>query len=351
MPAKPIQSTDADPIYEMLWDCEYCGSKKLLGKTQRFCPECGAGQDPDRRYYPDDAEKIAVHDHKYVGADKTCPACSHPNSANSEFCTQCGSPMDAAKIVATRDSESHADDQAFSQSKNKKHSAKNPKAVPPVSQPISRKKIAIIGFIAVLAVLIATFIFWTKEVSVQATGFSWQRVIYIDSFSAKTEGTWCDQTPSSAYNIKHERKIRDYKQIPDGQSCQTRRIDQGDGTYKERKDCQTKYRKEPIYDQYCHYKIDKWASYRSATAQAKDKSPHWPQSNLRCEGQRRIGCERESRRDTHYLVQLYQAENKKNYQCDLSEKLWLQSQVGSQWQLKISAMTGGERCGSLIPLK
>ena len=43
--------------YEMFWDCEYCGSSKLLGITHRHCPNCGAPQDPEKRYFPPDEEK------------------------------------------------------------------------------------------------------------------------------------------------------------------------------------------------------------------------------------------------------------------------------------------------------
>ena len=42
--------------YQMLWDCSYCDSKKLLGITHRHCPGCGAPQDPSKRYYPKDDE-------------------------------------------------------------------------------------------------------------------------------------------------------------------------------------------------------------------------------------------------------------------------------------------------------
>ena len=45
--------------YEMLWDCEYCDMPKLLGVSQRFCPNCGAAQNPDKRYFPEDEDKVA----------------------------------------------------------------------------------------------------------------------------------------------------------------------------------------------------------------------------------------------------------------------------------------------------
>ena len=43
--------------YEMMWDCGFCGSSKLLGKTHRYCPGCGAAQDPSTRYFPPEEEK------------------------------------------------------------------------------------------------------------------------------------------------------------------------------------------------------------------------------------------------------------------------------------------------------
>ena len=37
----PGAPTGDEPVYEMLWDCGYCGHKKLLGLTHRFCANCG----------------------------------------------------------------------------------------------------------------------------------------------------------------------------------------------------------------------------------------------------------------------------------------------------------------------
>ena len=94
LPRTDAQATSN--VYEMLWDCQYCGTKKNLGLTHRFCPNCGAPQNPDSRYFPSDDEKVAVHNHRYVGVDVTCPACSELNSGASEFCSQCGAPLTEA---------------------------------------------------------------------------------------------------------------------------------------------------------------------------------------------------------------------------------------------------------------
>ena len=88
-----------EKTYEMLWDCEFCGTEKLLGKTHRHCPECGAVQNPKTRYFPSEDEKVAVEDHQFVGADRHCGACDAPNSVMAKHCTECGAPMDGTREV------------------------------------------------------------------------------------------------------------------------------------------------------------------------------------------------------------------------------------------------------------
>ena len=46
----------------MLWDCESCGTKKLLGVAHRHCPNCGAVQDEERRYFPAMDEAVGTAD-------------------------------------------------------------------------------------------------------------------------------------------------------------------------------------------------------------------------------------------------------------------------------------------------
>ena len=67
-------------VYEMFWDCASCGTSRLLGKSHRHCPACGAPQDPARRYFPAESEKVAVHDHRFVGVDRVCSACETANA-------------------------------------------------------------------------------------------------------------------------------------------------------------------------------------------------------------------------------------------------------------------------------
>jgi hypothetical protein len=43
-------------VYEMIWDCRFCGSSALPARSARFCPHCGAAQEPAARRFPSDEE-------------------------------------------------------------------------------------------------------------------------------------------------------------------------------------------------------------------------------------------------------------------------------------------------------
>ncbi len=105
-----------DRAYEMLWDCGYCGAQKLLGKSQKFCPQCGAPQDTQARYFPDEPDKVEVLGHRYEGADKICPACQAPNGALAEFCGRCGSPLSEAARAKRLQDQVRADEAKFAAS-------------------------------------------------------------------------------------------------------------------------------------------------------------------------------------------------------------------------------------------
>ena len=91
-------------FYEMLWDCQHCGAKGLLGKSQRYCPECGGPQNADKRYYPaPTSRRRPCPATSYEGADAYCPSCNAPMGAKVKNCTQCGSPMDGSKVVTSAD--------------------------------------------------------------------------------------------------------------------------------------------------------------------------------------------------------------------------------------------------------
>ncbi len=82
--------------FQMLWDCEQCESKGLLGVDHRHCPNCGAVQRAEARYFPSAAQRVAT---KFVGntPDWECERCGTPNA--TRYCVNCGAPKGASQQV------------------------------------------------------------------------------------------------------------------------------------------------------------------------------------------------------------------------------------------------------------
>jgi hypothetical protein len=342
--------------YEMLWDCKFCGAKKNLGKTHRHCPNCGAAQDPSWRYYPSDDEKIAVEDHQFVGADVICPACSTPNSAASHNCQQCGAPLAQGQSAGKLERQSKGDADKFqADDLQARLRQKNDAAVGRAPVPEKAKGgipwlPIIIGAVAVL--LCGGIIFaltYTRSTNVYVTGYEWSREIRIEQYSSVSESEWCDSMPSGAYSISRTQEQRSSRQVADGEDCHTEREDNGDGTFSEQRVCETRYRSEPVYDDMCHYDIDRWIYERSATAggDSVDDRIDWPDTNIsrNCSS---LGCEREEQRIETYTLQL-QGSGDANYECPVDFDLWQATGIEDAFKLNIGVL-GDARCDSLEPV-
>lgn len=344
-----------EKTYEMQWDCKYCGTTKLLGKTHRFCPNCGAAQDPKSRYFPSDDEKVAVEDHVFIGKDKTCKSCSTLNSASAEFCMQCGAPLANAEAASTLSDQVVKEGQRFESSGPRDLSQERfdeeMKRIGAAKQAKSGPNWVLYGIVAVVALIIIgglVAIFWKQDASAYVSGHSWERTVNIEQYSAVSESAWCDAMPSGAYSVTRREEQRSSRQVPDGEECSTRRIDNGDGTFTERRECQTKYRDEPVYDDRCYYTINRWVFERAvkASGASLNDEPRWPDANISRSGTC-VGCEREGAREDHYRVDLRQGEN--TYTCDVSETMWRNMPIESTWEFKVGVVTGRPDCSTLKP--
>src|SRR5512145_2433987 len=182
--------SSGERIYEMLWDCKFCDSKKLLGKTHRFCPNCGAAQDASWRYFPSDAEKVAVQDHVYVGADRVCPACSSLSSASAQFCGACGSPLDQAQAVQilgerVKNSGEHFEAEDLDARRQREMMAAAsgvPLAESTPRKGLKRWQIIALGMVGLVVVGVLAAIFWTREVTGVVVDYRWERDIRVEEF-------------------------------------------------------------------------------------------------------------------------------------------------------------------------
>lgn len=350
--------TVTEKTYEMLWDCKYCGSTKLLGLTHRHCPSCGAPQDATSRYFPADEERIAVEDHEFVGADLRCAACGEANGARSKHCRNCGAPLADAASVAVRGEQVHAAGQFGGDSGG---AARAELLAGPAPAPAPRRRPGVgvfagcgcVALLVGLATLVAVLLFWKREAAVEVTGHRWERHVAVERFAKATETAWCDSPPAGGRELSRARQERSQRQVPDGQVCRTRKQDQGDGTFKEIEECQAKTRSEPVLDDRCTYEVMRWSVARRVTAQGSSAAdaPRWPSVEVSRPGECE-GCEREGARTETYTVYLREVGGKaRAHTCELPEERWAALSVGSRHRSKVNQLTGALDCAALAPAR
>jgi hypothetical protein len=349
--------------YEMLWDCRNCDTKKLLGQTHRFCPNCGSPQDPAWRYFPSDEEKIAVADHEFTGVDVICPACDVPNSRAAKHCVACGGELVKAKDAATRSDQEVASGGKFGSetakdAKKDREAKRAARDAPPPKPPskFTPKVIAIVSAVVLLLATIIVALTWKKVAVVTVTGHHWEREIDVERYGPKSESAWCNELPGGAYRISRSREVRSHKKVADGKTCKTKRKDKGNGTFKEVEECETKYKDEPVYDDRCTFVVDRWQKDRTLEQKGASlaEAPIWPIVNLLRTGVC-IGCEREGSHREIYEVELTQppkpGEVPKTSNCAYPQDKWAAIADGSRWQMKFAVMTGMADCDSMKPPK
>ncbi len=335
--------------YEMIWDCKFCGNKNLPAKTHKFCPTCGAAQDPQTRRFPSDEEKIEVKEHVSKGASLICPACGTPNEGDSQFCMQCGGPLDQAARAKVTGSEVRAENQAFAAGQERDLAQERlaedlPR--PPTPARKTNPLILIVG--AVLLLLICGGIIFAltakREAAAEVVEHDWQRIIFIDQFTSVRDNAWDDQVPSDAYSVSCSERQRSSRQVPDGEECSVRRVDNGDGTFSERRECNTVYRDEPVYDNYCAYTVNRWIPSREVQASsAQAEAPFWPNINLTSGSS--LGAERESGRDERYIVIL--DVDGRRYECNVNQRAWEAAELNETFNISIGVVTNAPDCSAL----
>jgi hypothetical protein len=322
----PVPTEQSLGHYQMLWDCGYCGARKLLGVTHRYCPECGAPQDPTRRYFPSDEDKIAVENHVYVGADRVCPACQSPQSAKASHCGHCGSPLDASPEVRRVD------------------------AAPRAAAAVPRRKRRWWLVALIVGVFLAgfyTLCLWKKTAEMTVLGRRWERAIEIQEYRDVTREAWREQVPLSARGVSCFRQQRSTRQIPDGETCRDERKDKGDGTFEVVRTCTPKYRNEPVYDERCRYLAQDWVRVDEAVQRGVGGTgqPAWPAVSLPAVRQG-IGARREGARREVYVVDLQEKGGGK-HECKVAASKWEKYRDGQVIKVQVGAVTGGVSCDSL----
>jgi len=348
--------------YQMLWDCKYCSTPKLLGVTHRHCPNCGAAQDPAWRYFPAEQDMVALENHQFVGADKICPACSQPNSAASTYCSECGADLATGKVAQLQAERSIGTGIAASDTRHDVVQAQfvaemQRVGAMPGSGRIQNKGLiiaSVVGGVIVLALIIAAIIFaltYRKEVSGEVTKMTWERTIDIESFEPRRDGDWDESVPGDAYNKSCQEKQRSTRQVESGSHQECKDVDQGDGSFK--RECETvkEYRDEPVYDTWCDYTVDRWGYARSvkANGSGREPEPSWPTYNL-SSGSGRYGKERAGAQRETYTLFVRDSDHKE-HKCEFEEQsTWARYSPGTKVSLKVT-IVGTPDCDTLQALK
>lgn len=315
------ERVESEGFYEMLWDCDHCESKGLLGKSQRHCPNCGAPQNPDKRYFPKPEEQKRVDGHKFEGSDRHCPACNAPMAAAAHNCAKCGSPLDGSKEVRGV-------------------------AAPVKAKP--KKKIwpYVVGALVLVGVLVWYFFIRTKDATLTVTGHRWERVVAVEKFNDWPQEAWRDQIPRDAtvglLGPSCVRKERSRKQVEDGEECQTERIDKKDGTFEQVRTCKPKFRSEPVEDDWCSFAVRTWKKVDDAKATGVGLAATWPANVPAAETPAVVGATRSGARTETLHLDFGKAGS-----CEVDAATWNKYKDGQAVKLEVRARSGAVVCSSL----
>ncbi|CAN5893547.1 hypothetical protein BH11MYX2_BH11MYX2_09910 [soil metagenome] len=316
-----METTSSLGHYEMLWDCDHCDQKGLLGKSQRHCPQCGAPQSADKRYFPPEGSEQRSEGHKFEGADRKCPACGDPMSARALMCTKCGSPMDGAMQIKA---------------------LLTPKPAPPPQTSSAKKVFIIIGAILAVIFVIWFIFFRTKNETVKVTGHHWKSQIAVEEFGSVQHTDWRDHVPVRARSSTCYQKQRSTKKVDTGQqTCSSSRSDNGDGTFEKKQNCHPVYRDEPVYDDWCSYSLDEWHQVSSLVSTGAGLSASWPATSLPATASDHYGSQRTGSR-TQTLTIDFGADT-----CDVTDAIWRKYADGQRYKVTVRARSGSVVCGDL----
>ncbi|HEY1549517.1 MAG TPA: hypothetical protein VGG28_16935 [Kofleriaceae bacterium] len=314
------ERVESEGFFEMLWDCDHCGQKELLAKSQRHCPQCGAPQNPDKRHYPPPDQQTRAEGHAFVGGDRTCPSCSAPMGALAKNCTQCGSPLDGSREV---------------------HGIEDRPAPPPAAaKPVAKRKrshkwIYVLLVIAAIIVAIWALFIRKHEATVTVASHRWARTIGIEQLGPHSQSAWRDQVPIAAAMPMCVRKERSTRQVADGEDCHTERHDKKDGTFEQVKKCSPKYRSEPVDDDWCTFTVINWQRVSEVRASGTGMTPAWPDVPA-ITPTSRPGAREET------LTLDFGSDT-----CNVADPIWRKYSDGQKIKVEVRARSGGVVCDSL----
>ena len=362
-------------IIEGVWDCVYCGAKKVRGGL-RECPQCGHPRDENVTFYIDNPKNY-VYDEKAAakaraGPDWLCPSCDCLNPADTNVCIGCGTVKDAdTKNYFQNQTEKHiAKHKTYTQEETD-YQAFHPDFENPITnekpkkQTINWRKICKIGIpiVLVIALIIGVIsLFIPREISGTVTSMSWERSVEIEEYKTVRESDW--SIPPGGRKISQSEEIHHYNQVLDHYETKTRTYteqvldhyeeyvsgyrDLGNGHFEEITSQRPVYRTEtrtetyqepvyvniPVYQTKYVYDIEKWVHQSYKKTSANDKNPYW--SDYKCKENEREGV----RNETYTIIVKDEDGESKDYTLPFSQ--WNILNAGQSVKLKASIFGDAE---------
>ncbi|MDQ3008035.1 MAG: hypothetical protein M3Q81_00390 [bacterium] len=327
------------------WKCDSC-SNEVWG-IFKHCPSCGANS-TGKFYLPlSEPSTTAEEVLKIIqaGPNWKCRHCESDNYGDTSFCTECGaekgsSPSRTVREYGLNEAPSSSDEATAveleapvahsldSQPAENRYGVIEHAARSSRTNNFDCRKFVVTGGVITAILVVATLVYLlVRPYDVKATidHFEWSRTIVVDQYRTVREGAW--SIPSGGRYVSDESKVHHTVSVLSHYETKSRQVsagsesyacgttDNGNGTFSDRYCSRTTYRTEsyqepvyrqdPVYQTWYTYDIDRWVPTREVNTQDRtrdDPVPHWGQLTLACEGQSRIGCERENNRHEQYDV-------------------------------------------------
>lgn len=363
-------------IIEGVWDCRYCGAKKIRGAF-RECPSCGHPRDSTVKFYLDNPNNFVDDEtakNLNQNPDWVCRFCECLNSDDNTHCIGCGAERTEAcedyftqqrKNEEAREQQlRQAAERLTLQSEELMQSAADEAydemasfaEDPPLTKREKRQRFW--GIFATVLLILALIggIVWLclpKTVEGVVSNFSWERTIAIEEYKTVREQDW--SIPPGGTYVSESIEIKSYVQVIDHYETKTRTYtvrefshyetkttykDMGNGyfktetqqvpVYKNVTKTETYqepvYRNEPVFATKYTYDIDKWVYERTAKAEAQNHNPEWPELHL--EDNQRQGSKGE-----RYTVTIIVDNETKSYTMSYEE--WAVLQSGQTVRLQV----------------
>jgi hypothetical protein len=138
----------------------------------------------------------------------------------------------------------------------------------------------VLAAIALVIFAIWYFFIRTTEAKLTVTAHRWERSVAVEEFRDVQDTAWQNEVPRDARLVTCQRAERSSRQVEDGETCRTERVDKKDGTFEEVEKCRKKYRSEPVYDDRCNFTVQRWNQVDAVRLVGNGIAPAWPSQGL-----------------------------------------------------------------------